>query len=779
MLGLLCSLLIMILALCAPLSAEQGPGSSASGGNAPGAEGRIVIAPDVTASAVATAADATSREKLAADELGAYLFQITGRRLERTEIPDGRVPAGVIAVGSLARECGLVSQKELEAVARDGYVVRVAGGRAGICGWRDLGTVYGAYALLGRLGVRFYAPGCEIVPKVASLLIPECELKAKPHYDWRGLTGNLKLGQSPDDDMGDPGEIGEPGSWVHSADFLVPFDKYSPEHPEYFALQKDGTRLHRDPKAHRFDVHLCLSNPEVRRISAERMLYLIGKQPNRTFFGVSQGDGSAWCECEQCRALDGVPGEEMTDRLLDYVNYVARAVGEKYPDKRILTLAYTFATSPPPRRVLPEPNVMVQFCPYPGRVDCQSHDLTCEQNARGLADLEGWLAKCPDNMYIFDYPCGYQNYYEPFGSFYAMKRKLDFYAEHGIRGIYYCGVPTSFRDLFIFVQSRLLWDPKADVEKLIDEFMGAYYGPAAPYMRQYFDYFHGEIERRNIHQMCEGPNPGFVTAEFSQKGLALIAEAEAAAAGNGAILSRIWADKFCLLFADVNERNLGNGKIADSEDAFARRLAEFVRIARERAVRSIARRDSDAAVPSDWIYGIGRLRIDARPWYNDPVFDRLIADPEKTLRDERQRYAQRSIADGVEIELVGFSGGIGPKQYYYQCEPKRAVWVRGRNTGNAEMRAVFHLDEAPQGAARLGMEGQDDDASGSARVRISVNGAAVFEGPNGFAERGWSRQEFPVPAGVLRQGDNELRISNFEDGDDRWFMVSECRLLLR
>ena len=85
------------------------------------------------------------------------------------------------------------------------------------------------------------------------------------------------------------------------------------------------------------------------------MLALIEKQPDRTFFGVSQGDGFAWCQCDRCKALDAVPGVNMTDRLLDYVNHVARAVAAKYPDKRILTLAYTNATSPPRPVSCPNP----------------------------------------------------------------------------------------------------------------------------------------------------------------------------------------------------------------------------------------------------------------------------------------------------------------------------------------------------------------------------------------------------------------------------------------
>ena len=771
-------LCMLVLALCVPLSAGSEPSATGSGEPLPAVEGRITIAPDVAATTVATGADPSDREERAADDLADYLAQISGKRLARAELTPDQVKPGVLAVGRLARDAGLITQQELDSVAMDGYVVRVVQGRVGISGWRDVGAAYGVYALLGKLGVKFYARRCEIVPSLPDLRIPECEMKAKPAYEWRGLNGNLKLGQSPRDDMGDPGEIGERGNWVHSADFLVPYDKYSEEHPEYFALQKDGTRLRRDPKRHRFDVHLCLSNPDVRRISAERLLYLIEQQPDRVFFGVSQGDGSKWCECENCKALDGVPGVEMTDRLLDYVNYIAREVAKKHPDKRILTLAYTFATSPPPRRVLPEPNVMVQFCPYPHQVNCQSHDFSCEQNQEGFAHLKGWIEKCPENMYIFDYPRGYQNYFEPFGSFYAMKSKLDFYAANGIRGIYYCGLPSTFHDLFVFVNSRLLWQPDADVEALIDEFMPAYYGPAAPAMREYFDYFHAQFAERNIHQMCEGPNPGVITPEVSRNGLALFAKAEAAAAGDETILRRIWSDKFCLLFADLNERNLENGLIADSEDEFAHRLAEFCRIARlMRRSRNIARYDSTAADVPDWLFRIARLHIEADPWHSDPLVDRLIAHPPATFRDERQKYAQRAVEGGLEIRLVSFYGGATPRLYFHGCEPKKATWVYGGNGDRSRMKALFLVEQAPPAQATLSLEGQDDEGEGSTRVRIAINGATVFGGANEFAQLGWSRRDFAVPAGTLRQGENEIEITNLEAQAGRWFMISECKLL--
>ena len=634
----LCLLFLAVCISCGPIFGQQEdpPASPVD------AVGTICIAPDVAVTAVALGPNPTAREKLAADELVAYLERISGKKLKRIEVAGPQVPTGVIAVGNLARQAGLISADELEAVARDGYVVRVTGGKAGICGARDLGTVYGAYAMLRHLGVKFYAPDCEIVPKVRNLVIRNCELRAKPFYEFRVLAGDLKLGNTPENDLGNPKELGEQGCLVHSSAYLVPFDKFSGDHPEYFALQKDGKRLHRDPKRKPFNVHLCLSNPDVRRISAQRMIELIDKQPDRPFFGVSQGDGVAWCECEKCKALDGVPGVEMTDRLLDCVNEVARAVAVKYPDKRILTLAYTNATSRPPRRVMPEPNVMVQFCPYPSRVDCHSHDLTCEKNKRGFEDLKGWIAKCPKNMYIFDYPRGYKLYYEPFGGFYAMKRKMDFYAANGIRGVWHCGVPAkiyrgvpaNFNDLYVFVQSHLMWDPKADVEALIDEFMGAYYGAAAPQVREYFDLLHQEVERRNIHQLCEVANPGIVTPEVSQKALESFAKAETAVANDDVLLRRVLAEKFCVLFGSLDGRNPVRANLIDSEDAFARRLADFARIGRTLEIRTIGRHNAWSV--SDWFWRIASMRPSSEPWYDDALVERLIANPEKTLKEQRK-----------------------------------------------------------------------------------------------------------------------------------------------
>jgi hypothetical protein len=587
---------------------------------------------------IAVSTTASDREKFAAEELASYLNKITGKELSVITVDSSMVPDGTIAIGELSVSSGMISREELGPIGEDGFVINIADNKGAICGWRDLGTVYGVYELLKQVGVKFYAEDCEIIPSKSKLKIPELRLAIKPHYDLRtifkydvyfkGITPSMKLGYTPNDDMGYHGDLGAPGerNWVHSASFMMPYRIFGKEHPEYFALNKSGERVKpgEGPPG-----HLCLSNEEMRKAGAERLLHLIEKQEERTFFVVTQGDGrsSHWCQCSKCKALDAIPGDHMTDRLMDYVNYNARVVNEKYPGKKILTLAYTEATSRPPERVMPDPNVMVMYCPYPPQTMCQSHGLDCPKNSTGFEELQGWIEKCPDNMYIFDYPRGYRVWYEPFGSFYAMVDKMNFYATHGIRGIIQCVVPTSFTDLFVFVQGQLFWNPDADVEKLIDEFMDAYYGEAAPHMREYFNFMHNEIKTRPVHQHCERPNPELVTAEYAAKALEMFHKAQEAVADDSISLQHVEIEKFCLLFSDVNQRNTRNDQLAISMPEHAKRLAETVRIAKDMEVIRVGNLPNMINF-KDWLRSISLLSLQAEPWYYDPGVDAFLNNPE-------------------------------------------------------------------------------------------------------------------------------------------------------
>ncbi|MBY5959180.1 DUF4838 domain-containing protein [Membranicola marinus] len=593
--------------------------------------------------AIAISSNASEREKFAADELIDYFYKITDEKIPLIQIRDSIIPEGVIAVGNLAIESGIIARKELDSVTNDGFIIRINENNGVLCGWRDLGTVYGAYELLSRLGVKIYAQDCEIVPRKSIVMIPGMNLSIKPHYDLRsifkmdvyypGFQSYLKLGYSPNDDLGYHGDLGVPGerNWVHSASYLMPYQKFGKEHPEFFALKKDGQRYNGVGAPG----HLCMSNMKMRAVGAERLLSLVEQQKDRSYFVVTAGDGGPqnWCQCAECKAFDAKPGVHMTDRLMDYVNYNARKVTEKFPDKKILTLAYGSASASPPERIGPDSNVMVMYAPlhrpepnYDG--ECHSHGLDCFDNLWAKEDIESWLSFYPDNMYIFDYPRNYYRWYQPFGSFYAMVDKMNYYATKGIRGITFCVVPANFRNLFLYVMAQLLWEPDSNVEDLIDEFMSVYYGTAAPDIREYFDFMYNEIDVRDVHQHSEKSNPALVTPEFSNLALEMFERAQKAVAQDSVLLSRVEFEMFSVLWADIDQRNTLKNNLSIDLATHAKRFGELVRIAKEHKMINVGGRVGF----KEWVQQVSPIRLQNELWYNDPAIDVFISDPENLFQ---------------------------------------------------------------------------------------------------------------------------------------------------
>jgi hypothetical protein len=157
----------------------------------------------------------------------------------------------------------------------------------------------------------------------------------KPMVDFRDGVADPRQGLNPE--LFDPKKTNS-NLWIdHTSGYLVPKLMYYDAHPEYYAQRLDGQRI---PKTVTDAyVHLCLSNPEVRKISTERLLGWIRLQPEKRYYCVTQGDGMDWCQCEKCKAMDVTHGN-YSDRLLQFVNPMARAVRQEFPDKILLAFAY-------------------------------------------------------------------------------------------------------------------------------------------------------------------------------------------------------------------------------------------------------------------------------------------------------------------------------------------------------------------------------------------------------------------------------------------------------
>ena len=217
--------------------------------------------------------------------------------------------------------------------------------------------------------------------------------------------------------------------------------------------------------------------------------------------------------------------------------------------------------------------------------------------------------------------------------------KIKLAAENGLRGFYQCGWRGDFPETTIYTTGRLIWDPGADVDAMIDEIMPVMYGGAAPPMRDYFKRAHAFLKQAIAEPALWNRYYDFsiampwlmrAPAEYAEPALALLRRAEEAAlAENNVMLPAIRAEKLKLLLAWMNlEAAHADSMDRDRSEAHAARMAELVnwRVARKRLFEQCRSR-------------IGCLRQRRRPdlerdprkWPEDRRLDEFLAAPAETL----------------------------------------------------------------------------------------------------------------------------------------------------
>ena len=194
---------------------------------------------------------------------------------------------------------------------------------------------------------------------------------------------------------------------------------------------------------------------------------------------------------------------------LRFVNAVAEATSREFPHKLIDTLAYWY-TLDAPRQAVPHPNVRVRLCSINC---CQAHEFgTCDhaESARFLRALDEW-GRVTRQMYIWHYCTNFRNYPLPMPDFDELHANINLYKRHGVYGVFMQGMGeegggAESMALRGYVISKLLWNPEQPVWPLVDEFLAAYYGAAAPHVRSYLELFHTRVrEERTLHPSLFDP----------------------------------------------------------------------------------------------------------------------------------------------------------------------------------------------------------------------------------------------------------------------------------
>ena len=416
----------------------------------------------------------------AAIELQKFIFEITGARLP--VVPENKARRGPsFLLGPCRKTVKAGLTERASKLREDGVLIKTVGKDIALLGRNERGHLYSVYVLLEKYwGVRFLAWDCTLVPKRSELSLPELDYSYAPPFMSRetlyfnslpkDIASRQRLnGANTECDASTGGKISI-FPYVHSFDDLFPETEYFKEHPEYYGLQ-GGKRV-----AGSVHAQLCLSNPDVLRLSKEKVLKWAVEHPE-AILDVSQNDGNGACECEKCAETARLEGSQQGP-ILRFVNEIAGEVAKKYPDKWVETLAYAYSTAPP-AITKPSTNVIIRLC----HAGCFFHGFEqCGLGSQHATWLDQWQ-KLTQRIFIWHYATAFNHYLAPNPNLNGLAKDIKFYASHGVNGVMiqcnYQGAGGEMAELRQYLCAQLLWDPAQDPMRIRQEFCDGYYGPAA------------------------------------------------------------------------------------------------------------------------------------------------------------------------------------------------------------------------------------------------------------------------------------------------------------
>lgn len=143
-------------------------------------------------------------------------------------------------------------------------------------------------------------------------------------------------------------------------------------------------------------------------------------------------------------------------------------------------------------------------------------------------------------------------------------------------------------------------------------------------------------------------------------------------------------------------------------------------------------------------------------------------------------WGQDSSAEPLLIvEGTGLSGGAKQKYGSTFLGKTNVNFVYAQPSGAlSQMSCIWTMEKIPETPLFLHLTAADDDGPEACSIRIQLNGQTLFTGKSPFPNGRWETREYPIPAAMLKKGENRLEFSNLEPvgqpGGRPWFMVTEA-----
>lgn len=379
------------------------------------------------------------------------------------------------------------------------------------------GTLFGVYAFLEQLGVRWYMPYGDygtVIPTLSTISIPVQKTAAAPVFSRRymrwsfpsaDLDGFLwfkrqKLGMS------------EMVWFCHGTPYVTKFTGET--NPEYRALVNGA------PGRSKRNVGVPRLAPPLRDAMIRFGDKFFDRYPEMNTWPAAPADGFAELDDRDTAAgwdrRDRGPSGQFSDYVWTFVNDVGKGVALEHPDKTVLGLAYANARLVPSNIEKLNPNVGVVFCQWRSKefLDPANHAEIVKQRAE-------WVKKMGSKeFYIWEYFLNHDEKYRLAGVP-AIFTKLMQEDTRSLRGIskgeyvecsYGPGrmLNPALNHYPYMVQARLYWNPDLDLSTFLNEYCELFYGPARGEMKEFFSFAEEVWMRNEPRDISEGK--GFLKA---------------------------------------------------------------------------------------------------------------------------------------------------------------------------------------------------------------------------------------------------------------------------
>ncbi|MGI5868253.1 MAG: DUF4838 domain-containing protein [Kiritimatiellia bacterium] len=460
--------------------------------------------------------------RYAADFLAENIEKATGCRLPVVGESQLEADAPFISVGSTRFATTLFGSPAQ--LPPEGFRIKTSGGNAAICGERpegglDRGTLFGVYEFLERVaGIRWYfgddrwypaGTGAFVPPRVSTLALPELDVSDAPALRQR--EGGISYAYWPDalKRRWHPAlRFGDTRGHLTANHTQVGWtDLYGETHPEYFAIGRNGRRQINFNHKHRS--YICLTNPDVLKQMianietfdetgvSENAFGPRDPTPEYVYFCPNDGmTPETTCHCEGCMAFQRPERDfdgQSSELVFQFVRRYAEAIQERWPGRKLAVLAYAHYKAPPEETPVPDNLVVtyvgppIQYAMDPAVYAKHSAALRrwFELLGNDPSRLGHWFNTVSPNTYASYIPTMYHHVFAKW-----MREHADMVSgvfinghnphlrRHAPRSIW-MGV-QSFP--MVWMQGRLMWNPKLDPDALLEQYCRDLYGTAADEM---------------------------------------------------------------------------------------------------------------------------------------------------------------------------------------------------------------------------------------------------------------------------------------------------------